>query len=67
VEEGIRMGVGARVMFRQNIGTEDGLVNEVMGIVVGVKWPEGVLVDNPERQPTAIKVLFDNERVGRKA
>jgi hypothetical protein len=28
---------------------------------------EGVAVDDPERQPTAIKVLLDNKRVGQKA
>jgi hypothetical protein len=39
----------------------------VMGTVVGFEWPEGVAVDDPERQPTAIKVLFDNKRVGQKA
>jgi ATP-dependent exoDNAse (exonuclease V) alpha subunit len=56
------MAVGARVMLRRIIGTEDGLVNGVMGTVVGFEWPEGVAVDDPERQPTAIKVLFDNKR-----
>jgi hypothetical protein len=61
------MAVRARVMLRRSIGTEDGLVNGVMGTVVGFEWPEGVAVDDPERQPTAIKVLFDNKRVGQKA
>jgi hypothetical protein len=42
-------------------------VNGVMGTVVGFEWPEGVAVDDPERHPTAIKVLFDNKRVGQKA
>jgi hypothetical protein len=54
-------------MLRRNIGTEDGLVNGVMGTVVGFALPEGVAVDDPDRQPTAIKVLFDNKRVGQKA
>jgi hypothetical protein len=67
LEPEIKMAVGARVMLRRNIGTEDGLVNGVMGTVVGFQWPEGVAVDDPERQPTAIKVLFDNKRVGQKA
>jgi hypothetical protein len=61
------MAVGARVMLRRNIGiigTKDGLVNGVMGTVVGFEWPEGVAVDDPERQPTAIKILLDNKRVG---
>jgi hypothetical protein len=61
LEQEMKMAVGARVMLRRNIGTEDGLVNGVMGIVVGFEWPEGVAVDDPERQPTAIKVLFDNK------
>jgi hypothetical protein len=61
------MAVGTRVLLRRNIGTEDGLVIGVMGTVVGFEWPEGVAVDDPERQPTAIKVLFDNKRVGQKA
>jgi len=38
-----------------------------MSIVVGFQWPEGVPVDHPERQPTAIKVLVDKERVGQEA
>jgi ATP-dependent exoDNAse (exonuclease V) alpha subunit len=67
LEEEIKIAVGARVMLRRNIGSEDGLVNGVMGTVVGFEWPEGVPVDHPERQPSAIKVLFDNERVGWKA
>jgi hypothetical protein len=37
-----------------------------IGTVVGFEWPEGVPVGHPKRQPTAINVLFDNERVGRK-
>jgi len=60
------MAVGARVLLQWMIGTEVGLVNGVMGIVVGFEWPEGVPVDHPERQPTAIKVLVDKERVGQK-
>jgi len=67
MEEEIKMAVGARVMLRQNIGTEMGLVNGVMGTVVGFEWPESVPVEHPERQPTAINGLFDNERVGQKA
>jgi hypothetical protein len=50
VEQEIKMAVGARVMLRRNTGTEDGLVNGVMGTVVGFQWPEGVAVDDPERQ-----------------
>jgi len=50
-----------------NIGTEDGLVNGVMGTVTSVEWPENMPVDHPERQPTAIHVIFDNERVGQKS
>jgi len=61
LEEEIQMAVGARVTLRRNIGTEDGLVNGV----TGTEWPEGVPVDSPDRQPIAINVLFDNERVGR--
>ena len=34
---------------------------------MGFDWPEGVPVDHPERQPTAIKVLVDKERAGQKA
>jgi ATP-dependent exoDNAse (exonuclease V) alpha subunit len=67
LEQEIKMAVEDRLMLRRNIGTEDGLVNGVMGTVVGFEWPEGVAVDDPERQPTAIKVLFDNKRVGQKA
>jgi len=59
------MAVG--VMLRRIIGSEVGLVNGVMGIVMSLEWPEGVPVDHPERQPTAIKVLVDKERVGQKA
>ena len=54
------------VMLRR-IGIEVGLVNGVLGVVVGFGWPEGVPVDHPERHPTAIKVMVDNERVGQKA
>jgi len=61
------MAVGARVMLRRMIGSEDGLVNGVMGTVVGFEWPDSVPVNNPERQPTAMKVLSDDERVGQKA
>jgi hypothetical protein len=57
LEQEIKLAVGAREMLRRKIGTEDGLVNGVMGTVVGFQWPEGVAVDDPERQPTAIKVL----------
>jgi hypothetical protein len=52
-------------MLRRNIGTEDGLVNGVVGTVVGFEWPEGP-VDDPARQPTAVQVLFDKFRVGQK-
>jgi len=62
LEEEIKMAVGARVMLRRIIGTEVGLVNGAMGIVVGFEWPEGVPVDYPARQPTAFKVLVDKER-----
>jgi hypothetical protein len=65
LEAEIKIAVGARVMLRGNIGTEDGLVNDVMGTVVGFEWPEGP-VDDPARQPTAVQVLFDNSRVGEK-
>jgi ATP-dependent DNA helicase PIF1 len=65
LEAGIKIAVGARVMLRRNIGTEDGLVNGVMGTVVGLEWPEGP-VDDPARQPTAVQAPFDNSRVGQK-
>jgi hypothetical protein len=42
------------------------LANGVMGTVVGFEWPEGVAVDDPERQPIAIKVLFDKRGSGKK-
>jgi len=48
-----------------NIGTEDRLVNGVMGTVTSIEWPENMPVP-PERQPTVIHVMFDNERVGQK-
>jgi len=67
LEEEIEMAVGARVILRRITGTEVGLVNRVMGIVVGFEWPEGVPKDHLERQATAIKVLVHNERVGQKA
>jgi len=66
LEKEIRIAVGARVMLRRNIGTEDGLVNGVMGTVTSIEWPENLPVDHAERQPTAIHVLFDNERAGQK-
>jgi hypothetical protein len=52
-------------MLRRNIGTKDGLVNGVMGTVVGFEWPEGP-VDDPARQPIAVQAPFDNSRVGQK-
>jgi hypothetical protein len=38
-----------------------------MGTVVGFEWPESAAVYEPERQPTAIKVLFENKRVWQNA
>ena len=59
----MQVAIGARVMLRRNVCTEDGLVDGAMGSVVGYEWPGG-------RRTAAdrlcgLSVLFDNPRVGR--
>jgi hypothetical protein len=54
--------VGARIMLRRNIATEDGLVNGVQGEVTGFQWADGARQHNS--QPVAILIAFNDERVG---
>ena len=59
----MQVAIGARVMLRRNVCTEDGLVNGAMGSVVGYEWPGGHRT--AAEQPCGLRVLFDNARVGR--
>ena len=59
----MQVAIGARVMLRRHVCTEDGLVNGAMGSVVGYEWP-GRRRTTAE-QPCGLSVLFDNPRVGR--
>lgn len=58
----VTLAVGARVMLRRNLATEDGLVNGAQGVVVDFEWPAGPRA--PGTAPTAVLVKFDNARVG---
>ena len=37
----LKLAVGAKVMLRQNISCEEGLVNGVRGVVVAFRWRNG--------------------------
>ena len=50
-------------MLRHNVCTEDGLVNDTMGSVVGYEWPGGRRT--AAEQPCGLSVLFDSPKVGR--
>jgi hypothetical protein len=48
----LHFAVGAPVMLRRNIDTEDGLVNGAQGVVTGFQWRDGQR--RPGEAPTAI-------------
>ena len=52
--------MGARVMLRKNVCTEDGLVNGACGTITGFCWSHE---DSSTTQPDVI--LFDNKDVGK--
>ena len=54
----MQVAIGARVMLRRNVCTEDGLVNGAMGLVVGYEWPGGHRT--AAEQPCGLRVLFDD-------
>jgi hypothetical protein len=62
LEASIKLAVGAKVMLRRNIHTEDGLVNGAIGTVTGFQW--GV---TEGEMPVAVMVKFEDPRVGRMA
>ena len=55
--------MGAKIMLRRNVCTADGLVNGVMGTIVGFEWPQGHRALNT--QPCGFNVLFDDKKVSR--
>lgn len=63
LEAKVTLAIGARVMLRRNIHTDDGLVNGAVGVVSGFRWPQGG--QGQGVVPDAIFVKFDNECVGR--
>lgn len=60
----LRLCVGARVILRRNVLTEDGLVNGAQGAVTGFKFGDP---PRPDAQApiAAVLIQFDNPRVGR--
>lgn len=52
-------------MLRNNICTADGLVNGVVGTIVGFEYPDGAR--EPGVQPSGMNIIFDNPRVGRES
>lgn len=59
--EEINIAVGALVMLTTNIDVSDGLVNGVTGKVTGI-----IHGNQPNGQPEAVGILFDNATVGAK-
>jgi ATP-dependent DNA helicase PIF1 len=57
----VRLSIGCRVMFQQNIWTEAGIVNGRQGIVYDIVWPEGT--DDPRKEPPLfVMVAFEGLR-----
>lgn len=54
--------VGATVMLRKNVRTDDGLVNVACGTMTGFRWSQG---NSSTAQMDGIEVKFDIEDVGK--
>lgn len=50
-------------MLRNNICTADGLVNGVVGTIVGSEHPDDAR--EPGVHPSGMNIIFDNPRVGK--
>ena len=59
-----QVAVGARVMLRKNVSTDDGLVNGACGTITGFRWSQG---NSSTAQPDGIEIKFDNEDVGKQS
>jgi hypothetical protein len=58
------LAVGTRVMLRNNIFVQDGLVNGATGVIVGLQWNYGGCQQTPGELPSGALVCFDDARVG---
>ena len=60
----LKLAVGAKVMLRQNILCEEGLVNGVRGVVVAFRWHNGGTTQAADGEfPEAVLIKFDDPHV----